>query len=202
MDGVHDLGGMQGFGPVDVEPDEPVFHEPWERTARGLMISVVVAAGAGGPDLRHAIERMDPAHYLGSSYYEHWLTAAATLAVERGLVTAAELGDGFPLSRPARPFWLDPSGAPAVAVGDSVRVREWHPTGHTRCPGYVQGRVGTVVRVDGEFPVPDVEAHSPDRPNEPTYSVRFAPSDVWGEGAEPGTAALHVDLWHRYLEAA
>src|SRR5437868_2107765 len=91
---------MQGFGPVEVEPDEPVFHEPWERRMFGLASAVFASGLANGGEFRHSIERMDPAHYLGSSYYEHWLTGIATLVVEKGVVSRDELGS-FPLSRRA-----------------------------------------------------------------------------------------------------
>src|SRR5581483_1904081 len=103
MDGVHDLGGVAGFGPVEVERDEPVFHEDWER--RVFRLSQAANRGGivkSGGAFRHSIERMQPAHYLGSSYYEHWLTGLATLTVEAGLTTGAELaeraGGPFPLA--------------------------------------------------------------------------------------------------------
>jgi nitrile hydratase len=204
VDGIHDLGGRMGFGPVVVEPDEPVFHEPWERTARALVSAVVVnLSSPSTPGFRHAIERMDPGHYLTSSYYEHWLTAAASLAVEAGMVTADELeeraGGAFPLSRPANPdrLALEP-GQARFSVGDRVRVRDWHPRRHTRCPEYVRGHVGEVVRCDGRFTVPDVEAHSPEPIDEATYSVRFAATELWGDSE--GAVVVHVDLWDSYLE--
>jgi nitrile hydratase beta subunit len=208
MDGIHDLGGMQGFGPVVVEPDEPAFHEPWEATARALMAVVSGAVDASGGEFRHSIERMNPAHYLTSSYYEHWLTGAATLAVEHGIVGTQELetraGGSFPLSRPARP---DPvagpgpgSTQPRFGIGDRVRVRDWHPFGHTRCPRYVRGHAGVVVRVDQAASLPDVEAHSDRRRIEPTYSVRFESSELWHDG-QPADV-VHVDLWNSYLEPA
>src|SRR5467141_1981488 len=90
---------MQGFGPVEVETDEPVFHEPWERRMFRLATSVFASGLTNGGEFRHSIERMDPAHYLGSSYYEHWFTGIATLLVEKGVVSADEL-KGVPLSRP------------------------------------------------------------------------------------------------------
>src|SRR5215469_18151374 len=134
---------MQGFGSIGHSPAEPAFPRRWEAVARALMTVVSGAAEASGGEFRHAIERMDPGHYLTSSYYEHWLTAAATLAVEHGLVTRAELearaGGGFPLSGPvlAPPVvGAGPDvGTPRFGVGDRVRVREWHPPGPTRCPG-------------------------------------------------------------------
>ena len=206
VDGIHDLGGMQGFGEVGYSPAEPVFGHRWEAVARALLVVVAGVAGTSGGEFRHSIERMEPGQYLTSSYYEHWLTAAATLAVEHGLVTRSELearaGGRFPLSGPV----LGPTVAdvgPDVdtarfGVGDRVRVREWHPPGHTRCPGYVRGKAGTVVRVDGIHSVPDIEAHGASRRHEPTYSVRFDAADLWRDGQRG--VRVHVDLWDSYLE--
>lgn len=206
MDGVRDLGGMEGFGPVDHSPDEPYFTEDWERRAFRLTMGTIGGIGANGGMFRHSIERMDPAHYLSSSYYEHWLTAAATLAVEAGAVTIDELeqraGGRFPIARPDRgaaPSDLEARTEPRFAVGDPVRVREWHPRGHTRAPRYVQGKRGEVVRVDGAFNVPDIEAHGGGFVLDPTYSVRFTSRELWGEGGSDAEC-VHVDLWERYLE--
>jgi nitrile hydratase beta subunit len=206
VDGIHDLGGMQGFGAVAHSPAEPAFRYRWEAVARALLTVVAGAVGASGGEFRHSIERMEPGHYLTSSYYEHWLTAAATLAVEHGLVTGAELdaraGGRFPLSGPVlAPPVLDAGpdvGTPRFSAGERVRVREWHPPGHTRCPRYVRGKTGVVVRVDGIYSVPDVEAHGSARRHEPTYSVRFDAADLWRDGQRG--VAVHVDLWDSYLE--
>lgn len=206
VDGIHDLGGMQGFGPVAHSPAEPVFHERWEAVARALMVAVTVAIDASGGEFRHSIERMEPGHYLTSSYYEHWLTAAATLAVEHGLMTHSELearaGGRIPLSGPVLAPPIAEAGPdvvePRFGVGDRVRVREWHPAGHTRCPRYVRGKSGIVVRVDGIHSVPDVEAHGAARRYEPTYSVRFDADDLWRDGQRG--VWVHVDLWDSYLE--
>jgi nitrile hydratase len=208
MDGIHDLGGMQGLGPVAHSPAEPVFHDQWEATARALMAVVAGAVDASGGEFRHSIERMDPGHYLASGYYEHWLTAAATLAVEHRLVTRSELearaGGRFPLSGPVlAPPVADPGpdvSEPRFGIGDRVRVREWHPAGHTRCPRYVRGKTGTVVRLDGSYSVPDVEAHGTARRREPTYSVRFDAAELWQDGQQG--VCVHVDLWDSYMEPA
>jgi nitrile hydratase subunit beta len=208
MDSIHDLGGMQGFGPVDHSPSEPAFHADWEAAARALMGLVARAVDASGGEFRHSIERMDPGHYLTSSYYEHWLTAAATLAVEHGLVTREELaaraGGAFPLSGPVlAPPVTDPGpdrAEPRFGVGERVRVRDWHPAGHTRCPRYVRGKTGTVVRLDGAYSVPDIEAHGPARRHEPTYSVRFDATELWHDGQDG--VVVHADLWESYLEPA
>ena len=207
MDGIHDLGGLDGFGRVEVERDEPVFHEEWERRAFRLNLAAGSALRYSGGAFRHSIERMDPGHYVTSSYYEHWLTGVTTLIVEAGLVSADELdrraGGRFPLSSPDRvavPGVHEPDRTEArFAVGDRVRVREWHPMGHTRAPRYVQGKQGVVVRIDGAYSVPDIEAHRDDRVLEPTYSVRFSSRELWGEGGADDEY-VHVDLWDRYLE--
>ncbi len=208
MDGIHDLGGMAGFGSVEHEPSETAFEADWQRRAVRIMLAVNMTVQPGGGGFRHSIERMDPAHYLTSSYYEHWLTGVSTLAVEAGIVSIDELtrraGGRFPLSRPDRgtvpPGLPDERTDPRFAVGDRVRVRDLHPLGHTRAPRYVQGRRGVITRVDGAANLPDLEAHGGGRVLDPTYSVRFSARELWGGGAADGTV-VNVDLWERYLEA-
>jgi len=206
MDGVHDLGGLAGFGPVDHVVEEPSFHEDWERRAFKVNLAILGATGAGGWTWRHAIERMDPAHYLSSSYYEHWLTASTSLFVEAGHITREELerrtGGRVPLARPDRgsaPVVAGDRTEPRFAVGDRVRVREWHPLGHTRAPRYAQGKRGVVTRIDGAFNLPDVEAHGGRHVLDPTYSVRFTSIELWGECGTDGDI-INVDLWEHYLE--
>jgi nitrile hydratase subunit beta len=204
VDGIHDLGGMVGFGPIEVERDEPVFHEPWHGRVFAMSASSMMAGIYGSPSFRHAIERMDPAHYLGSGYYEHWLTGVATLLVEAGVVDGDDLvrrAGSFPLSRSIHPDPLVFDGPPQdrFAVDDLVRVSEQHPTGHTRCPDYVRGRVGRVVRVDAPSNVPDVEAHRGLRWPEVTCSVRFTCRELWGSDASERDSVT-VDLYDRYLE--
>jgi hypothetical protein len=202
MEGVHDLGGRDGFGPVEAEVDEPVFHEAWEGRTFGLAIAAMASGRFNTPMFRHAIERMDPVHYLSSSYYEHWLTAVATLLTESGDVDL----DGPRLSRPVSPrapeVGLEPPATTArFAVGDHVRVRDRRPFGHTRCPAYVRGRHGVVERVEPPANVPEIEAHRRELALEPVYGVRFTGTAVWGEAAEPSTS-VHVDLYERYLDRA
>ena len=206
MDGVHDLGGLDGFGPVEHTPSEPLFDEDWERRAFRLMIGWIAAQNPSGGRFRHSIERMAPEHYLSSPYYEHWLTGAATMAVEAGFTTQDELdrraGGHFPLSAQDRgvlPDDLSPRTTPRYSVGDDVRVREWHPPGHTRAARYVQGRRGTVVRVDGAFDIDDITAHGGGSVADPLYAVRFTSQELWGEAGADGEVVC-VNLFERYLE--
>lgn len=209
MDGIHDLGGMSGFGPVEVEPDEPVFHEHWEAHAYALNILALRSLRAYNiHEYRHAVERMDPVHYLAASYYERWLTGVATLLVEKGVVTHAELetraGGRFPLSRPPACVESDdipPPEMPRFAVGDHVAVRDIHPAGHTRVPRYVRGKRGVVVRVAPQFVFPDLAGHGVHARREPTYHVEFPARDLWTD-ATASRETVILDLWESYLEVA
>ncbi|HVL80087.1 MAG TPA: nitrile hydratase subunit beta [Actinomycetota bacterium] len=209
MNGPHDLGGMDGFGRVPYQAEEPVFHEPWEGRTFALLGAGMVAGLYGTPVFRHSMERIEPPRYLASSYFERWSIGLATLLVESGAVTAEELdaalGEPMPRSLPVRAPRLASPGPdvtePCFRVGDAVRVRNEHPVGHTRCPRYVRGRVGTVTIVHGPGNLDDVEAHSDGKRLEPVYAVRFEGSELWGATAEPRTSVT-IDLFESYLEAS
>ncbi|MGH0030675.1 MAG: nitrile hydratase subunit beta [Myxococcota bacterium] len=207
MDGIHDLGGMQGFGAVEREADEPTFHEPWEATAFRLnAVAIGLLRAYNTDEYRHAVERMEPLHYLSARYYERMLTGVATLLVEKGVLTLADLearaGGAFPLARPVAGPGAAPGGGDGArfAVGDTVRVRNDHPAGHTRMPRYVRGKTGTVVFVAPRFSYPDAAAHGGPARSEHTCHVRFGARELWGDAAEEDTCVV-VDLWDSYLEA-
>jgi nitrile hydratase len=199
------MGGVDGFGAVRHNDAEPVFTEDWQRRVFRIMLGTTGVLGWPGGKFRHAIERMDPVHYLSSPYYERWLTGLTTQLVEAGVTTADELdrraGGHFPLSRPDRgalPDDLTSRTEPRYTVGDEVRVRQWHPHGHTRAPRYAQGKRGTIVRVDGAADIDDIAAHG-GSVSDPLYSVRFTSRELWGEGGADGEV-IHLDLFERYLE--
>jgi len=220
MDGVHDLGGTDGTGRVSHTPTEPVFHDEFEQRVFAMVMITMAQRAYTMDEFRHAIERMAPAWYLGSSYYEHWLAAMEKLLVERSVVDTDELRDRIERARAgevAVPDRTDPeaaetmraviesggstyrgAGDPAFEPGDAVRVRNAHPEGHTRCPGYVRRAEGTVQEVYGEHVLPDARAHGAGESPEPLYSVRFAGEALWGPDAEANTA-VSVDLWESYL---
>ena len=91
MNGIHDLGGMQGLGAVVREENEPVFHEDWERRVFAVLNLTIAGGQYCVDEIRHSIERMSPADYLTTSYYQHWLHAAEDLLDKKGVVTHAEL---------------------------------------------------------------------------------------------------------------
>ena len=191
MDGIHDLGGMHGFGSVVVERDEPVFHAAWEGRVFALA-SLALAGGLANVDaFRHAIERLSPVEYLTAGYYGRWLAALESLAAARG----ARLR---PAARTAR---RDAPRLPRFAAGEAVVARNVHPAGHTRLPRYVRGRRGVVARVHPAWVFPDTNAHDRGENPQHVYSVRFAATELWGDDADPA-ASVHVDLFESYLEPA
>ena len=204
MDGMHDLGGKQGFGPVRYTLNATPFHARWEVRVNSLYSFAVKLGVFNMDEYRHAIERMEPRHYLAASYYERSLTSLATLCVEKGLVTREELerraGGGFPLSTPAGPGRTNIASRERFQPGDRVRVRADYVPGHVRMPGYIRGKVGTVVSESPAYPFPDAHAHSVEAQDEPTYDVRFRSEDLWPDSSEP--ALVHVGVFQSYLERA
>jgi nitrile hydratase len=220
VNGVHDMGGMHGFGPV--ERDETTFHGPWEKRVHALS-ALVRAIGVRNIDEgRHAIERMEPAAYLRSSYYERWLAALETSLVEKGVLDRAEIATRAERYQQdpgaARPTRSDPAPAeranaprvggyeprsdgpaPRFAPGDRVVTRNVHPPGHTRLPRYARGKRGVVDRVHGVHTFPDTNAHGLGPQPHPLYSVQFEAEELWGPSAD-GRGSVYIDLWESYLE--
>jgi nitrile hydratase len=201
MDGMHDLGGRQGFGRVRHSRQAEVFHAEWEKRSNALVAFAVKQGWLNMDEYRHAIERMEPRHYLSASYYERSLTSLATLLVEKGLVTREELerrADGaFPLSPPSAPGRSNVAARERLAIGDRVVVRNDHVPGHVRMPAYIRGKRGVVVGVSPAYPFPDAHAHGVASVDEPTYDVRFASAELWPNGADD--AYVHVGVFESYL---
>ena len=202
MDGIHDMGGRQGFGRVRYALKAQTFHEPWEKRVNALY-SLAVKAGIFNMDeYRHAIERMEPRHYLSASYYERSLTSLATLCVEKGILTQEELerrAQGqFPLAMPSAPGRGNLPTRQTFKPGDKVRVLTDHVPGHVRMPGYIRGKVGVVVSESPKYPFPDAHAHGIHAEDEPTYDVRFKAEELWPNDADP--AHVHVGVFESYLE--
>ncbi len=202
MDGMHDLGGKQGFGPVRFTPDAKPFHASWEVRANSLYVFAVRRGIFNMDEYRHAIERMEPRHYMSASYYERSLTSLATLLVEKGVVTRDELeeraGGTIPLAAPAAPGRTNVAGRRRFAIGDRVRVRDDYVPGHVRMPAYIRGKIGVIVDVSPAYPFPDAHAHGIAAEDEPTYDVRFRSEDLWPQSAD--RALVHAGVFESYLE--
>jgi nitrile hydratase subunit beta len=218
MDGVHDMGGMHGFGKVEPEKDEPVFHAPWE----GRTLALNRALGYTGiwtiDQTRYGIERLPPDVYLTSSYYRKWAIRLENLLIELGLVSEDELKAGHAL-RPgkklkrklnaadvpntlSRGSFTRPTNTQArFKTGDRVRTKNIHPQTHTRLPRYARDRVGVVEAVRGCHIYPDAAALGQSEDPEWLYTVVFDSRELWGEGADP-TLKISIEAFEPYLGPA
>jgi nitrile hydratase subunit beta len=204
MDGMHDLGGKQGFGPVRHTPDAQAFHAAWELRVNALYAHAVRLGIFNMDEYRHAIERMEPRHYVSAGYYERTLTSLATLLVEKGVLTHEELErrarGAVPLAAASAPGRGNATGRERFAPGDRVRVRSDSVAGHMRLPGYIRGKSGVVVSESPPYPFPDAHAHGLPAQDEPTYDVRFRSQDLWPDASDD--ALVHVGVFQSYLERA
>ena len=214
MDGPHDLGGKDGFGPVDSEA--PPFSHDWE--ARQWALSKNVPLPGGTIDFwRHGIENMDPATYLSLPYFEKWCLNEIAHRVDQGLFTMDEVLTGTPGTRqdpPAAPldmngtlaqlranntdFRVEMDTPPAFAIGDSVRTLNTPTPGHTRLPAYARGHLGRIIAHHGGHLYADAGAKGEHR-GEHLYTVAFTAAELWGSDT-PDTNCL--DLWEPYIAGA
>ncbi len=214
MNGIHDMGGMQGLGELGYQENQPGFHEPWEVRVFALIQAMQLVGG-----LRQYIERIPGMDYLRMGYYERWHTAFVTRLIESGVVTQAEIerGRADPAAVQATPK-LTPAAArellfrtpqteqdialtPRFHIGDRVRGRNIHPSTHTRMPRYTRGKIGVVERDRGVFMLPDHEHVAGDPKPQHVYLVHFTARELWGEDAS-GRDSLYIDMWEDYLEPA
>ena len=218
MNGVHDMGGMDGFGKVVLEPDEPVFHAEWEGRVMAMMRAMGFA-GAWNIDMSRASREELPPHvYLGSSYYRKWALGMEQLLLDRGLADKDELAAGRAL-RPGKTlrrkltpdvversltrgsFARDAQAPARFKPGDRVRMKNIHPATHTRLPRYVRGHAGVVELQHGCHVFPDAAVLGNGDDPQWLYTVRFDARELWGPDADP-TVAVSIDAFEPYLEPA
>ena len=219
MDGIHDMGGMDGFGKVEAEQNEPTFHEKWE----GRVMAMVRAIGANGGlniDMqRFSRESLPPVVYLESSYYQKWFLALEQSMLKRGMIGPDEVEAGHSLH--ASPpllrgtfamkdverimtrgsFAREPRGKPAFAVGDRVRTKNIHPATHTRLPRYARDKSGIIERINGCHVFPDSNAHGKGDNPQWLYTVVFDGTELWGPESEPGLK-VSIEAFEPYLDPA
>ncbi len=217
MDGIHDMGGTQGWGTVELDPDDPVFANDWEGRAFALG---AMAGGLSGTNLdafRHGLERLHPLTYLQDGYYGRWLACAELLLVDSGVLAQGAVDArarrlmGEDVEEPAQPEVNKPEyerggggslrdidDPPKFEVGDSVRARDVHVGGHTRMPAYIRGRAGTISAIRPAAVLPDATAHFTGEEPQHVYTVSFESTELWGAEAEPTT--LNIDLFETYME--
>lgn len=219
MNSIHDMGGMHGLGPVTVEHAEKVFHEEWEGRAAGLLEVMTFPPGFTVDRFRYLRETLRPDLYLAQSYYEQWLYIAEQALLEAGMITLEELqterranstGSSAAPIQPAAvwDFLHDRTHSgrsldvqPRFALGQKVRARNIHPSGHTRLPRYARGKSGAVVRLHGGHVLPDASAHGLGEQPQHLYTVGFSARELWGAEAS-AKDRIFLDLWESYLEPA
>lgn len=217
MDGIHDMGGTQGWGSVTIPPDEAVFDAPWQAKAFAFGALSARLSGRNLDAMRHAIDRLHPYDYLADGYYGRWLGCTETMLVDSGMlapgaveararrrrgedVEEPPVGEAHkPDYQPTGPGSLRASERPVrFAVGDRVRTKKFGPSGHTRLVRYIRGHVGTVEALQPAHVLPDTHAHFVAENAQPVYAVRFESTDLWGADAEP--FSLTIDCYDDYLE--
>ena len=222
MDGVHDMGGMHGFGPAVWPGAEQAYHERWEPRVFAIQMLVGLEGLGAGPGGRAAREEMEPAQYLAASYYERWLYSAEQRLLRKGTISPGDVeammerlsaGESMPEHRdhgmaeriladlrtlmPMRP----PPEDARLAPGQRVRVKRTHPPGHSRCPRYIRGAVGVIGSVRGADRLPDRAVYGEKIEPEPVYSVAFSSEELWGP-SEGARWTVSLDLWESYMEPA
>ena len=221
MDGIHDLGGMQGFGPIEIEADEPLFHHDWESRVFALQAMAGFVVDFNVDQFRRQIERLPPRQYLNSSYYQLWLESVIALLKERDVISDDELDQAQAIDPlPSRydtndqgqvggilevvlaggsQAMPDAANAPhRFVTGDRVGTLSHMPIGHNRLPRYARGKTGTVIAECGVFKLADSNAMGQGPDPQMLYTIEFAAGDLWGADAEEG-ALVCLDLWDAYL---
>ncbi len=222
MDGIHDLGGVEGYGPVPYVPEERArVGQRWEGVAGAALFALLRSGKTNLDAHRHRIERLDPERYLPITYWGRWLAAVEVAAVEQRILEPVAVDErlrtlGHRPDHSAAPPRLHPVAAlesttnepgfirsvddpPRFAVGDAVRTLDHPPLrGHTRLPRYARGRRGRIARVYPAFTFPDTTAHG--RGEDPcyVYAVAFDATELWGPDADPGQRC-HLDVFEPYL---
>ena len=211
MNSIHDMGGMDGFGRVVPEANEPVFHAEWERRIFAIASAIPYTVPFGDDHLRREVERIPPAAYLRLPYYALWLHAISSLLEERGVWAAVDVlpasspvraGDVEDLIRQGASTRMAEDGIVAgFSVGDHVMTRNIHPEDHTRLPRYARGKRGTVQRNHGVFSFADSNARGDGPCPHHLYTIAFTAQELWGTQAL-STDKILLDLWGAYLEQA
>ena len=219
MNGVHDVGGMQDFGPIRPEANEPVFHAPWEGRVLAMNLAIAAWGKIFADNRRYVRELIPPAEQLAMSYYQKWYAGLIMNIVEASMVTRAEIESGMPepgsakltppLSAAQVPvFWSNGSpknrNVPATArfrVGQRVRARNINPLTHTRLPRYARDKFGIVESARGVFVFPDSNAQGLGEKPQHLYSVRFMARELWGDQGR-AKDTVYIDMWDDYLEPA
>jgi nitrile hydratase len=214
---IHDMGGMHGFGPVEEEPNEPVFHEEWESRVYAMNRAMGPLRLWSIDEGRAAQETLPPAVYVGASYYQRWLLGLERRVLEHEIAGADELAAGRSLRSGERPnrifkpedaagltrgnYERDAPAPPRFKAGDRVRTRNIHPVTHTRLPRYARDKVGEVEAVRGCHVYPDSVATGAGEDPQWLYTVVFSGRTLWGDDSDP-SVKVSIEAFEPYLAPA
>ena len=214
---IHDMGGMHGFGPIEEEVNEPVFHTEWEgrvyamNRAMGPLRLWTIDEG------RAAQEMLPPSVYLSASYYQRWYLGLVQRALDHGIAGADEVTAGKSLRSSDKPNRIfTPKDAKSLTRGsyerpssippqfkpsDTVRTRNVQPVTHTRLPRYARDKLGTVEAIRGCHVYPDSVATGAGEDPQWLYTVVFSGRTLWGESCDP-TIKVSIEAFEPYLVLA
>lgn len=214
---IHDMGGMHGFGPVEEEPNEPVFHEKWESRVYAMNRAMGPLRLWSIDEGRAAQETLPPAVYTSATYYQRWMLGLEIRVLDKDLANAEELAAGKSLRNNDKPnriftpedaanlnrgnFERESSAQPQFKAGDQVRTRNINPTTHTRLPRYARDKVGTVEAVRGCHVYPDAVANGGGEDPQWLYTVVFPGQVLWGEDSDP-SVKVSIEAFEPYLVPA
>jgi len=216
MNGVHDMGGLECFGPIDNLPDK-LFHADWEKQVLALSLAMGATGTWNLDQSRSARESLEPSEYLSIGYYRIWLNALESLLLNHDLITADELASGKSLEKARSlkrvlvasdvsqamkrggPTSRATNTKASYKVGDRIRVRNIHANTHTRLPAYVRNHSGVIHCVHGAHVYPDTNALGQGENPQWLYNVKFSARELWGERRDERDV-VHVDCWEPYLE--
>nr|7W8M_B Chain B, Cobalt-containing nitrile hydratase subunit beta [Pseudonocardia thermophila] len=224
MNGVYDVGGTDGLGPINRPADEPVFRAEWEKVAFAMFPATFRAGFMGLDEFRFGIEQMNPAEYLESPYYWHWIRTYIHHGVRTGKIDLEELerrtqyyreNPDAPLPEHEQkpeliefvnqavygglPRSREVDRPPKFKEGDVVRFSTASPKGHARRARYVRGKTGTVVKHHGAYIYPDTAGNGLGECPEHLYTVRFTAQELWGPEGDPNSS-VYYDCWEPYIE--
>ena len=222
MEGIHDMGGVEGYGPLSFSPNEKVkLTERWQVISWVAVFALLRSGRTNIDAHRHRIERLDPTRYLPISYWGRWLAAIESAVIDQGIADLDTIEDEIrrrghePEASAEPPRMYSTIGLesrdnapgsrrtvdeqPRFTVDERVRTLAYPPhAGHHRLPRYCRGRLGTIARIYPAFALPDARAHNNGERPSYLYAVRFEAYELWGPDADP-VQRCHLDLFEPYL---
>ena len=217
MNGVHDMGGMDGMGPIDPRKDDPPFHAYWEARAFAHLLALGALGKWNNDAVRRCFESFAPSDYLRMRYFERWNAGLTKLLIETSVITTEEAASARADSSVAKstpplrasdvasmiakgePYMRRIASLPRFGVDDLVHSRNVHPTWHTRLPRYARGKNGRIERCHGGFVFPDSNSRFAGEQSQYLYSVGFDAHELWGERGAARTT-IYLDIWEEHLE--